>query len=134
MIKITKTDNGKEDASSSGDLDILGSLTIQGPGADQLTVEAVNAKDRLFHILQSSTNATISGLTLKGGNVSSNGGSVYNNGTLTLVDSVITGNAASGEGGGIYNTATGKLTIEGSTIAGNTARGNGGGIAGSGDD
>ncbi len=132
VIKITKTDNGKEDASASGDLDILGSLTIQGPGADQLTVEAVNAKDRLFHILQSSTNATISGLTLKGGNVSSNGGSVYNNGTLKLVESVITGNAASGEGGGVYNSASGNLTIEGSTIAGNTARGNGGGIAGSG--
>ncbi|MBP1701876.1 MAG: hypothetical protein H6Q38_983, partial [Chloroflexi bacterium] len=47
VIQITRTDTGKEDAAATGDLDIFGNLTIQGPGADILTVKAVNARDRV---------------------------------------------------------------------------------------
>jgi hypothetical protein len=56
----------------------------------------------------------------------SNGGGIENDGTLSLIDSVITGNAAvNGDGGGLNN--TGELTASGTTISGNSAL-NGGGV------
>ena len=132
VIQITRTDTGKEDAAATGDLDIFGNLTIQGPGADILTVKAVNARDRVFHIPSSGANLTIYGITITGGKVGSSGGGIYNNGTLFLMDSVVDLNTATGEGGGIFNTSTGKLTVERSTISNNLSGSHGGGIAGAG--
>src|SRR6185503_8410468 len=69
------------------------------------------------------------GLTLTGGS-SSNGGAVLNDGTLTIINSTLTGNAATGDGGAIANTATAtSLTLINTTISGNKANGNGGGVA-----
>ncbi|MDA1129494.1 MAG: right-handed parallel beta-helix repeat-containing protein [Chloroflexi bacterium] len=53
------------------------------------------------------------------------GGGIYNQGTLTLTDSIVTGNSAGG-GAGIFNGA--KITIKDSSITGNRAVGFGGGI------
>lgn len=63
----------------------------------------------------------------------SRGGGIANYGTLTLINSTVSGNSASeGAGGGISNTLSGStLTLKNSTIAGNTvtgAIGSGGGI------
>jgi hypothetical protein len=51
---------------------------------------------------------------------------IYNEGTLTLMNSTISGNTAD-NGGGIFNNG-GTLTLSGSTVSGNTAFQDGGGI------
>src|SRR5262249_1036959 len=81
--------------------------------------------------------ATLSMMTITNGNAGdaaiNRGGGIRNNGTLTVVQSTINGNTASGtanpnEGGGIFN--QGRLTVINSTISGNqtVGGGNGGGI------
>jgi len=116
---------------STGQITIGKNLTIQGPGANLLTVRntaAASATSRVFNV-SSNVNATISGLTISGGNVSSGsgGGILYGtNSTVTVTDSTITGNSASG-GAGISNSSGGTLTVIDSTISGNTAGNLGGG-------
>jgi CSLREA domain-containing protein len=125
---------------------ITGDLTIIGPSAG-LTIDAHGASG----ILQVSAGATVSlsGVTLAHG-TATDGGCVYNAGTLTLTRSTLTGNAASHDGGGIDNLGTltlssntlsgnsasdgggidnlGTLTLINSTLAGNSASGSGGGV------
>jgi len=57
----------------------------------------------------------------------SSGGGIYNGGTLTLNNSIVSDNTVSHFGGGIYNGGT--LTLNNSTVSGNT---NTGGMAGDG--
>ena len=125
---------------------IAKSLTIDGPGADELTVSGNNVT-QIFDIATNTT-VTINGLTIRdgsdangagiynrgvltisnstiSGNTASSGAGIYNSGSLTISNSTISGNTAS-VGGGIYN--SGSLTISNSTIAGNSASGIGGGI------
>jgi CSLREA domain-containing protein len=103
-------------------------LTINGAGADQLRVDGSNSS-REFEIAAGAT-VSLSGLTMQDGNVpdltAPFGGGIRNFGTLTLTNTVVTANNASGEGGGIHNTG-GMLTIVGSTISSNYGA-NGGGI------
>ena len=75
---------------------------------------------------------TLDDLTVENGESNDGGGiAVYGNSTLTVTDSVISGNTASGggQGGGIYNDGT-SLNIVDSTVSGNTgsAGGQGAGI------
>lgn len=121
-------------------------LTVAGPGANALTISGNNAA-RVFNIgsVNMGINVTISGLRIANGQVTSvgvaEGGGILNNttGTLTIINSTISGNTASGgggSGGGIF-TGFGSLMIDSSTISGNTAAsgggsGNGGGIHGAG--
>lgn len=59
------------------------------------------------------------------------GGGIFNSGTLTLIDSVVSDNTISGaDGGGIYN--YGSVTIQGSTIRDNQSTDYGGGLGNSG--
>ena len=118
---------------TSGELLISKNLTINGPGASQLAISG-NKMSRIFEISSGAT-ITVSGLTIENGStrgiVPEGGGGIFNNGgTLTVTDSVITGNIGSfgptsGAGGGIYNYGT--LTVTNSTFSGNSAV-NGGGI------
>jgi hypothetical protein len=122
-------------------------LTIQGPGAGQLTIRGNN--DRVFEVARYA-NDTITGLTLTNGKPGGAAGAILNNGTLTLGSATLSGNAASiggaidnigslslsgvtlsgnaaTVGGGVYNTGT--VTVDSSVLSGNTATfGNGGGI------
>jgi CSLREA domain-containing protein len=105
--------------------DVGSNIDIQGPGADKLTVRRDTGGDyRIFTIWST---ATLSGLSLSNGR-ESDGGAVYNNGTTTLRDCVLSGNSANGQGGGIYNSWGGTLTVSNSTLSGNSAHGDGGGI------
>ena len=61
------------------------------------------------------------------GNFSGDGGAIYVSTKLEIVNSTISGNAASRDGGGIAN--FGQAFVVNSTISGNTANANGGGIA-----
>jgi hypothetical protein len=61
------------------------------------------------------------------------GGGIFNRGTLTLVSSAVSGNAARGGGGGILAAGPGATTtIVNSTISGNTAAAEGGAISANG--
>ena len=71
-------------------------------------------------------NSTVTGNSLDGSGANAGGG-IYNFGTATVTGSTISGNSA-GDGGGIEN-ASGNLTVTSSTISGNTATGQGGGVA-----
>lgn len=53
---------------------------------------------------------------------------IVNASVMTITNSTITGNTASGTGGGIFNDGGGNLTVVNSTIAANTATYGGGGI------
>ena len=110
------------------------SLTINGPGANLLSVQrsaSASTDFRIFNIADHSTVA-ISGLTIANGHVPGNfGGGIYNNNSeLTLANVTISGNTAD-FGAGLY---TGRAaTITNSTISNNTVSGNlagdgGGGI------
>lgn len=118
-----------EDAAATGDLDITASMTISGSGAATTIIDGGNI-DRVLHVM-AGTIVTISGVTIRGGNQANipstnqgTGGGIYNTGTLTLNDSVVSGNRASGVGG-IFNTGT--LTLNNSSVSGNEG-GRGGGI------
>ena len=108
---------------TSSQLVINKNLTITGPGADVLTISGNNAS-RVFNI-SSGADVTISGLTIANGYSGGNGGGIYNEGTLTLNNSTVSGNYAS-YGGGIYNEGT--LIINNSTVSGGNYASYGGGI------
>jgi T5SS/PEP-CTERM-associated repeat protein/autotransporter-associated beta strand protein len=121
---------------SSGELLINKNLTINGPGANLLSVErgAAAGNFRIFAIASSSVTATITGLTIANGNVpGSAGGGIYNFGTLTLGSVTLSGNKANlgGNGGGIFNNF-GILTIIRSTLSGNSVSSNSGAGSGGG--
>jgi len=119
--------------SANGPLTLNSSLTIQGPGANLLTISGGNAV-QVFNIVAGYVN--ISGLTIANGNNSvvetpntgGAGGGIFNayGGTMTVSNSTVSGNTAAVGGGGILNNGT--MTVSNSTISGNTAGGGGGGI------
>ncbi|MEK7310979.1 MAG: choice-of-anchor Q domain-containing protein, partial [Chloroflexota bacterium] len=119
---------GTDDTAAAGDLDITASLVLFGAGAKNTIIED-NANDRVLQIIGGPTTVTLSGVTVRNGNVSGDGGGIHNAGALTLNSSAVTGNDASvvsGSGGGIFNGGT--LTINHSAIYSNAALG-GAGIA-----
>jgi hypothetical protein len=71
---------------------------------------------------------TMSGGAITGNTATGNGGGVQvqNNGVFTMSGGAIAGNTA-GNGGGV-NKSNGTFTMSGGAIAGNTATGNGGGV------
>ncbi|HEY3391182.1 MAG TPA: choice-of-anchor Q domain-containing protein, partial [Lacipirellulaceae bacterium] len=129
---------------SRGQLVIGESLAINGPGANVLTISAYDPTptmkngdgSRIFNLddgnASNVSNVSISGLTLSGGDRDGNGGAIWSNEHLTLVDSVISGNASAGfttqGGGGIYSGYGGDLTVIRSVIASNSSGLEGGGI------
>ena len=130
-----------EDGAATGDLDITdttGSLTILGAGAATTTIDAAGI-DRVFDVFFHAR-LNLSGVTVTGGNAASgstfagiDGGGILNRGvhtgvwgTVTLTNSVVSGNSANRDGGGIKN--NGVMTISKSTVSDNSARRIGGGI------
>ncbi|MBH8564824.1 cadherin-like domain-containing protein [Nostoc sp. CENA67] len=115
---------------TSGELVITDDVTIQGTGANQLTVSGNNAS-RVFNISNSGTDATIDALTIANGNSINGGGILINsNASLVLTNSTISNNNSGGNfgGAGIGNRG-GTLNVINSTISGNTSSSFGGGIA-----
>lgn len=118
---------------TGGELAITQALTITGPRADLLRIDA-ESNSRIFATAGGSFGLTLSGLTLAGGESSSDGGAVFFNATgdLTLDEVQITGSRTTGnsaEGGGIF--AQGNVVLTSSTVSGNSTAGDsssGGGI------
>ncbi len=125
---------------------ISAAMTIQGPGANVLTIDA-HGQSRILE-LSASANLTLSGLTLANGSAytgggifnsrggtltlvgctvsgckatGASGGGIVNYGTLTLTDSTLSGNSASLDAGALYN-VVGTLSLTNCTVSGNTAQ------------
>lgn len=108
------------------ELAITKALTIQGPGADKLTISGGNLS-RVFSIAPGLPGVTLSGLTItQGGNVP-NGGAIFNSSPLSLNNVVLTGNAAGSTGGAIYNNYS-TVNLNNCTVSNNIAFSRGGGI------
>jgi hypothetical protein len=117
---------------TEGELVILKSVTIAGPGAGSLTISGGNVS-RIFNIANGVVTVNISGLTIANGKADNDdGGGIYNIGTLLLDNVVVTNNNAVKnpnafvDGGGIYSSKS--LTITNSQITNNSANFMGGGI------
>lgn len=166
-----------DDANAGGDLDVVaGQLTISGAGAGATIIDA-NHIDRVLDIVTGAT-VTVSGVEITGGRSpqgadggdatgsggpggqSADGGGIRNAGSLTLLDSTVTGNqtgaggvggsgtggfggaggaggsgfggagGASGSGGGIFS--SGALTVSHTTFTANTTGTGGAGGVGNG--
>ncbi len=110
---------GVEDAALVGDLDISDDLTIQGAGSGLTIVDGNGALtgDRVFQILSTALNVTMSGIAIRNGRSLSapgNGGGISMDGAghLQLSDALLEGNTAQ-NGGGLYaNFSTLGGTIE----------------------
>jgi CSLREA domain-containing protein len=121
-----------EDANAGGDWDINSNITINGAGSATTIVQAAatpgTATERVMEVVGATNIVTIGGVTLRHGNktgaaaVTTRGGGIRNFGTLTLNDSVVTLNNASGAGG-VRNERTITLT---NVVVSNNACNNGG--------
>ena len=120
-------------------------VSIEGPTGprgllDGITIDADGGAFSVIKIVQGAENVKLSNLTLTGGNVSSNygtvgtegyGGGLWNIGQDTTLDHVeITGNQAQ-RGGGIYSGVS-ELIINNSSITDNTATASEGDVYGGG--
>jgi CSLREA domain-containing protein len=107
---------------------LSGPLTLDGAG--QSVAVSGNDTVRVFDI-QAGAVVTISQLSIISGTVSDAGGGIRTNGTLTLLNSTLSGNRAIGTdavGGGIANGDGSTVTVTNSTLSDNSASSNGGGI------
>jgi CSLREA domain-containing protein len=117
--------------------DISEAMTINGPGANLLTVQrAFNAATdfRIFSISSGIPQVDIRGMTITGGRDTGpfGGGGIYSRSFLTLTNVHVTGNQASNDGGGVLlEFADGLFTR--STFSNNRAGDSGGGILAFGD-
>jgi|GEM_PF-1985836 len=120
---------------------ITRSVSIIGPESFDLEIDVSgtditpdlqdNQGSRLFEIDDNDdltfAEVVISNLTLTGGDVGGDGGSILNAENLTITGSRIKDNAASSEGGGIF-TATGELILDSSALFDNSSNGPGGAL------
>jgi hypothetical protein len=103
------------------------SVIINGAGPDKTIVNGHRHGSEFLIAFNRVTAITITGMTMRNGSGSGDGGAIYHcNGTLTLQDVVLEGNSVrggyiSGYGGSIYNCPGSTLTIVNSTIRNNTA-------------
>lgn len=132
---------------TTGELLVTDDLTINGPGANKLTVSG-NDVSRIFRVVggadaSTAISVSLSGLTISHGRADDSGGGIFNSGfsALTLNGVVLSDNVAVGlagpnaAGGAVRSFGAGaSLSVVDSRIVGNTAdgrnvlRGVGGGL------
>jgi large repetitive protein len=130
---------GDEDGAVLGDLDVTDDLTLQGAGSASTIVDGNGAVtgDRVFNILASAVNTSLSGLTIRAGQKISgtfdSGGGLYwqgaSFGSLRLNDVVFQSNRAH-YGGGLYlnySSAGGTVDLEHMVVRANAATTSAGG-------
>jgi hypothetical protein len=117
-INFASSLKGQTITLTGGELLINKGLTIQGPGAGQLTISGGNTS-RVFDV-NSSQAVVLTGLTISNGR-SGQGAGIYDASGSNLTVSVCTiSNCHAGWGGGIYNHG-GSLTLSLCTISGDSA-------------
>ncbi len=124
---------GADDTNAAGDFDVTGSTLFQGAGAGATVIDG-GQLDRVFDVrgtAPGSIQVTFQGLTVRNGLADHGGGIRVGNADLLVQDCVVTGNRASGEGGGITNFGqggTGDVTLVRTTVSRNVAGEDGGGL------
>jgi hypothetical protein len=113
---------GPTTVATGSEIVIENDVVLDGQG--NLTVDG-NASHRVFLVARDTT-AELRGVAITRGKTEFPGGGIYNEGSLTLTDSTVSGNSA-GAGGGIANDE-GPLTLTNTTVSGNSAETDGGGI------
>ena len=114
-----------------GELVIDKNLTINGLGADELTVSG-NNDSRVFKIDDSNESnqieVVIDGLTITDGSADFGAG-IFNRENLTVTSSVIRNNLATADGSALFNVSSGTVEVSNSTLGNNLAEFRGGGIS-----
>jgi CSLREA domain-containing protein len=111
----------------------LSSMTLQGPGADLLTVRRNSGANYRIFSVGVGASVTLTGLTIADGRASGAfpancGGGIYaDHSTLNLVNVALTGNTATLHGGAIFN-AQSVIALSNCTLDGNSAAASGGAI------
>jgi hypothetical protein len=114
---------GSEDNALTGDLDFRSSVVVSGAGAAETVIDANGLEKVAF--VDTGNDVTFADCTLRGG-AASEGGGVYNQGTLRLLRCRLTQNEAFAFGGGI-KAYSGIVLVDHSAIYENAAGGVGGG-------
>jgi hypothetical protein len=116
---LTIASNSSGQGTSGGLYVTAQNLMIEGAGLGQTIINASGLGDRNLDVA-AGANLTLEGVTIAGGTAGANqnGGGILNSGTLTLINSSLSGNSAF-VGGAIEN--DGILTIEDSTISDNAS-------------
>ncbi len=139
-LTIDATGIGGRNTLGGTHLEITDSVTINGPGQDNLTIDA-NQQSRIFNIEGDGVDVHVGGLTLTQGRTIGNnagfedstfsGGAIrsISTGSLTISDSLLTNNRVSGAfaRGGAVETDSGAIEIVRSTLSNNRADSSGGG-------
>jgi hypothetical protein len=125
---------GADDTNVAGDLDVTDSTVFRGNGASNTIVDGQQL-DRVFDVLGTaphSIKVTFEGLTIRNGVANGDGGGIrVANADLVVQNSIVNGNRASANGGGIASNSlpeTGSVTVVHSIVSNNMAGGEGGGI------
>lgn len=113
---------------TSGELRLIHPLTIVGPGADDLTLDATGNVENIFNVWPDVT-AHISHMRLR----NSTAGAVRNIGTLTLSHMLFENNRAPGNGSGGAILNNGVLAVSDSTFRSNSGTASAGAIFSNGD-
>jgi len=128
---LIETAGTGEDGNITGDFDITDSVTIRGTGAGSTYIGGWEP-DRVFDVIGTgphSIQVVLQGLTVRKGNAAGDGGGIrVANGDLFMRDAAVTGNQASGSGGGISALGAANVTLIRTTVARNLANGGGGGL------
>ena len=123
---LTRTGSG-DDTNSTGDLDILDSVTIIGAGPDKTIIDGQDLNDRVVHLPHDGHsqrfNVLISNLTIQNGKLTATdaydgGGGIYNRQILTLNNVVVRNNSVAGAGGGGIQSDH-ELTLKNVVVRGN---------------
>lgn len=118
--------SGQKILLTSGQLSVNDSVTILGPGANQLSIDG-NGNSRVFYLSPGLTNL-IAGVTITNGyGIFAGGGIFVDHGFLTVSNVALTGNYAILDGGGTFNYGA-TITLQNCTLSGNSAGSYGGGI------
>lgn len=121
---------GTDDTGQLGDLDLTGTVTLQGASSTTTIINGGGGGgggigDRVIDILSGAT-VTLSKMTIQGG-VDNGfcGGGIRNQGTLHLSSVLIIANDSSSCGGGLYNTSSAKVTMNTTSFGNNQAHSGG---------
>jgi hypothetical protein len=137
-ILFNSTFNGPHTINMSGEFVVSTPMTITGPGSNKLTINSTAVQSTTSRVFNITAPSSISGVRLTGGNVIDSGGvggaggGIALNQDTTLTDTIVSGNTAKFQGGGIavysYAPLSITLTMVRSTVSGNNSSNVGGGV------
>jgi len=122
--------NGTYSGKNNTNITLNKNMTIKGESQTGTIITGTDT-NWIFYI-PDGINVTIINIMLTHGNASTacgnNGGTIYNDGKLTVKNCAFTSNTANNAAGAIFNSNTGTLTVTGSTFTGNNATNYGGAV------